>query len=143
MPTITSDIALFAAYTFALIFGGFEIRGWKDNAAIESAKEKQAISVLFTEHKNQATTNEVDHAYQSKVSAIDSGYDVFIRSLYPVTGSPLPSVTKGSPCANGTASNHGFSQADKEALAHLAKDADLQTNRLIYLQEWVKEQGME
>lgn len=141
MPTISIDIALFVFYTFAVLFGGYEVRGWKDNSAIYADRDKQDVSVLSQERKNQTVTNGVDYAYQSSLSSVDADYDKLIGSLYAIPSSNLPTVSKSTSGFNAATYCNQLSATDKQTLVKL-KAATIQANQLLYLQNWIRAQGM-
>ena len=132
----------FVIWSIAIGILGFEIRGWEDNASIEAAKDKQEIAVITKERKDQTITNGVDNAYQKNVSTLNLDYDAIMQRLYSIPSAGVPTVSKGTARPDATSCSNKFSRRNQEALIDLAKKADLQTQQLIYLQEWIKKQGM-
>jgi hypothetical protein len=124
-----------------IAFGGWEVRGFYDTAHIETAIAKQEAAVVVTERNQVTISNQQEAAYEGKVTTIDTSYDALFKRLYALPSGSVSPVSTATGKLDSATCNNKISKANSITLAKLAQAADIQTQRLISLQEWVKAQG--
>lgn len=112
----------------------------------EKALQQQAIidaqlSVITKERDDQNVTNEVSHAYQTKISAIDAMYAAAVdgvRGALDASAAGVPALPPCEPGHNAATCTNGLSRDSKAALLTIMHDADVQTARLVACQGWIR-----
>lgn len=101
--------------------------------SIVEAKEK----ALQIEHDNAIFSNVIGGKYETGIKVIDDNFNSAINSLQSTSGD-MPTKTNGTRKLDGKTCDNGLPQANKRKLLELAKQAEINTQRLISLQEWEK-----
>lgn len=143
-------VAEYAAMAGIVVLSGY--LGWHFNGlryeakidAQQVAQQNNTIAaekaVITKEEKAATITNEVSNAYEKSVNAIDDRYDGLLLTPDPAVND-LPSIPGGASGHHAAACPDKLSTDRKKATALLMKQADIQTQRLIACQSWVKGQG--
>lgn len=149
--TAWAKIGFIIAYTLLIAGASWYTKGrFDDDTARKLAEsQQQAIIaqqavVLQKERAATTITNGVSHAYENKITSIDSAYASVLGGVYAGVNGPsinagaVPGPTGGY---HGAAGATGLSRANKAILVRLAHQADDQTQRLIACQAWVTQQS--
>lgn len=141
----------FIIWSMFMVSIGYEGKGWKDGkneAEVAIVQQKDIIAaennVILKERLDNQKTNEVSSAYETKISAIDNQYNAAVdgvRGGGNTTSNSVSNISQSVPGNTTTANRNELSQQDKTILIKLAKQADIQTARLVACQTWVKEQS--
>lgn len=138
-------IGIVLGWTVVCFLSGWHVKSWKDQAAaaeIVVANMTNTINaqggVIAQNRTDNKTNYEVSNGYQNHLAVID---DIF-NGLQVADGAAARDGVPGLPDAtgrpNGTACANGFSQRPASGNLSAQKNAEVQAQRLIFLQEWVR-----
>jgi hypothetical protein len=124
------------------IFGGFmyhkgavSVKNEWDLVNLQAITKARQI-----EHDNATITAIIEGKHYAGIKAIDDNFNAAVASLQQPASSDLPSKTKTTSKPDAATCDNKFYRANKRKLLEIAKQADIQTEQLIRLQEW--EQGI-
>lgn len=131
---------LLIGFIVAAIWGlGFDIgaehiqRKW--DASISAAKD----TARNTEYQNVIFSNQIGGKYEANIQTIDDTYRSVLAGLPTNASSSLPTATNPTSESDTTACRNAVYQENKRLRLELARQAEINTQRLVALQEWVKE----
>lgn len=110
------------------------VRGEWDKATALAIIDAREI-----EHENAATTNKVGTDYEKRKADIDAGFNGVLDILLAGTDGYMPSKTDPARSIDAKTCASRIPQANARKLAELAKEAEINTAKLIALQAWVSE----
>jgi hypothetical protein len=128
-------IAAFVLITYTL---GVYVQGQKSTQAKWDLATAQAIiKAREIENNNALLNNKIGAKYETGIKSIDDAYNSALASLQSATSDGVrlsPSTTSKPTCATSA-----DELPKRNARLKLAREAELNTQRLISLQEWVQE----
>lgn len=139
-----------ALLALALFFWGYHTGAHNVQAKWDAQKlvDSQALvaaqtGVITQEHRAETLTLGVSNDYEKSVAGIDGNYAAFIDGLRPSAqaGISLPAIPEAPGGHNAATCTHGLPDTDKAHLVAVAKDADIQTQRLMACQAWIRAQA--
>ena len=89
--------------------------------------------------KDQTVTNEVSNDYEKNISAINADYDAvsWVQRASTATGDGMPALPSTTGGHNAAACTNGLSDTVKERLLKSARNAQVQTARLVACQAFL------
>lgn len=99
---------------------------------------KAVIAARETERNNEIFGNKIGVKYETGIKQIDDNFNAAIAGLHERTNGNLPSSTNPASKPNATTCRNTVYQENKRLRLELARQAEINTQRLISLQEWVK-----
>lgn len=124
------EAVLFALWSLLLIGGTWYIKGTFCAARAEKQASLQQKAVIDRQVNSEQVNQQAGSDYEKAISDIDAYYDRLLSS--PAGSLPALPATTGKPACP--------SVSDKPAYRAIERQVDIQTQRLISLQAWVKAQ---
>lgn len=97
---------------------------------------KAVISTRETERNNEIFGNKIGVKYETGIKSIDDSFNAAIAGLHERTNGNLSSSANPTSKPNATPCSNQLYKANERL--KLAREAEINTQRLISLQEWVK-----
>lgn len=107
--------------------------------AVQSEWDKSILEATLRAHEierdNAVLSNIIEGKHYAGIKAIDDNFNAALASLQPAS-SDMPAKTSTSGKPDAAACDYKLYRANKRKLLEIAKQADIQTQQLIRLQEW-------
>lgn len=114
-------------------------QGRRDVRAQWDASILQAtIAARQIETDNAILSGIIEGKHHESIKGIDSSFDIAVKRLQS-TSSDMPCTSKTTPSSNGAASDNKLYRARKFQRLEDAKQAEINTQKLISLQQWESE----
>lgn len=107
----------------------------KWDASIAEAKDRARI----IEQDNVILSNIIGGEYETGVKTIDDNFNAAIAGLRERASGDMPSTSDATCKFDEPTKRNAIYQENKRARLTLAREAEINTQRLISLQKWVKE----
>ena len=114
------------------------IADMKDQA--QKAYIEQQQKVIKTEQNQQAITQKVSTDYESKLQSIRQAYSFIDAPPLGLRGGTTTSTSNLPSVSNSAGRSHGIAGCD-QLPTKLRQAAEEQTQQLIYLQDWIRQQA--
>lgn len=111
--------------------GARKIQQKWDKSILEATLQARGI-----EHDNAVLSNIVEGKYETGIKAIDDSYNTALRSLQPDTSGNMPAKSSAASKPDVTACDNRLYRANKQKLLEIGRQADINTQKLLLLQEW-------
>jgi hypothetical protein len=132
-PTLCIVLALFYTY-FVYNKGADSVRSeWQE------ANAKAMIEARTIEQGNVKLGEKIGGDYEKNKSAIISNFNDVINGLQFATSGDMSSKSEPTSKPNATTSTSKVCETNKRKLIELGLQAELNTEQLIQLQEWIRE----
>jgi hypothetical protein len=105
----------------------------------QEANDKARLEAILINQHNNSINDKTKALYDTGIKTIDDNYNAAIASLQPNTSGNLSSKTNTTSRAANCTSRNAVYKENKRLRLELARDAEINTQRLISLQEWTKE----
>lgn len=124
------EAVLFALWSLLLIGGTWYIKGTFCAIRAEKQASLQQQAIIGQQVKSEQVNQQTGADYEKAISGIDAYYNGLLSA--PAGSLPALSATTGKPACP--------SLSDKPAYRAIERQVDIQTQRLISIQAWVKAQ---
>lgn len=128
--------AVFLLITFYV--GGYRNGEQHVQARWDEANARAIIAARQTEYNNAIFSNQIGREYENRLQTVDDTYRAAMSGLYTATNSYLSATTNPASQPDATTCTNQIHRATKQARLELARQAEINTQRLIALQGWVK-----
>ena len=102
------------------------------------ANAQATVKAEEVEQKNAIFSNKIGEKYETKLQTIDDTYRAALASLQQPTSGNLPASTNSTSKPDVPTCSNQLHQAHKQARLELARQAEINTERLVELQAWVR-----
>lgn len=133
----TYRVQLFISFIFVVWSIGCYNQGKKTvKAQWEKANNEALIKAREVEAKNNEVSNKIGVEYEKGKANIYNDYDTAINELFRSPYGNMPVKTNSSSKSDATSCTNKVYKANARKLIDLAKEAELNTQKLIDLQKW-------
>jgi len=140
MTLIINNWKLLLAVIAFLAWG--ELRYSEGEARVQhkwdEANTKAIISARETEQQNAIFSNKIGEKYEANIQNIDDTYRAALAGLHERANGNLPATVNSTSKPDATTCRNTVYQENKRLRLELARQAEINTQRLMALQEWVK-----